>query len=128
CPVPAAREVLAASEDKETAELAENPLIFPDEDGAIAVNSVPTGIVRRATRALTPTAGGPRARGDRPAPPWPGSGRASGPRVGGDRPYGQVFTPNDRMQPSRWRGWFAKLLAGELPGSVDSAAAGIVRA
>ncbi|WP_405488340.1 PotD/PotF family extracellular solute-binding protein [Streptomyces sp. NBC_00096] len=32
CPVPAAREVLAASEDKETAELAENPLIFPDED------------------------------------------------------------------------------------------------
>ncbi|MCJ1679923.1 spermidine/putrescine ABC transporter substrate-binding protein [Streptomyces sp. APSN-46.1] len=32
CPVPAAREVLAASEGKETAELAENPLIFPDED------------------------------------------------------------------------------------------------
>ncbi|NEA69142.1 extracellular solute-binding protein, partial [Streptomyces sp. SID12488] len=32
CPVPAALEVLAASEDKETAELAENPLIFPDED------------------------------------------------------------------------------------------------
>ncbi|MFF4453991.1 PotD/PotF family extracellular solute-binding protein [Streptomyces goshikiensis] len=32
CPVPAAREVLAAAEDKETAELAENPLIFPDED------------------------------------------------------------------------------------------------
>lgn len=32
CPVPAAREVLAASEDKETAELAENPLIFPDDD------------------------------------------------------------------------------------------------
>ncbi|MER5486436.1 spermidine/putrescine ABC transporter substrate-binding protein [Streptomyces sp. NPDC002812] len=32
CPVPAAREVLAASEDRETAELAENPLIFPDED------------------------------------------------------------------------------------------------
>ncbi|WP_328301066.1 spermidine/putrescine ABC transporter substrate-binding protein [Streptomyces sp. NBC_00435] len=32
CPVPAAREVLASSEDKETAELAENPLIFPDED------------------------------------------------------------------------------------------------
>lgn len=30
CPVPAAREVLAASEDRETAELAENPLIFPD--------------------------------------------------------------------------------------------------
>lgn len=32
CPVPAAREVLAASEDKETAELAENPLIFPDDE------------------------------------------------------------------------------------------------
>ncbi|MEV8534216.1 spermidine/putrescine ABC transporter substrate-binding protein [Streptomyces sp. NPDC051211] len=32
CPVPAAREVLAGSEDEETAELAENPLIFPDED------------------------------------------------------------------------------------------------
>ncbi|MFE4264680.1 spermidine/putrescine ABC transporter substrate-binding protein [Streptomyces sp. NPDC056883] len=32
CPVPAAREVLAASDDQETAELAENPLIFPDED------------------------------------------------------------------------------------------------
>ncbi|MFJ3829861.1 spermidine/putrescine ABC transporter substrate-binding protein [Streptomyces sp. NPDC090046] len=32
CPVPAAREVLAASDDRETAELAENPLIFPDED------------------------------------------------------------------------------------------------
>ncbi|MFJ7267725.1 spermidine/putrescine ABC transporter substrate-binding protein [Streptomyces sp. NPDC099050] len=32
CPVPAAREVLAASDDPETAELAENPLIFPDED------------------------------------------------------------------------------------------------
>ncbi|MFE9800236.1 PotD/PotF family extracellular solute-binding protein [Streptomyces goshikiensis] len=32
CPVPAAREVLAAAEDKETAELAGNPLIFPDED------------------------------------------------------------------------------------------------
>ncbi|MBT2446944.1 spermidine/putrescine ABC transporter substrate-binding protein [Streptomyces sp. ISL-43] len=32
CPVPAAREVLAASDDKETAELAENPLIFPDEE------------------------------------------------------------------------------------------------
>lgn len=31
CPVPAAREVLAASSDKETAKLAENPLIFPDE-------------------------------------------------------------------------------------------------
>ncbi|MCJ0872390.1 PotD/PotF family extracellular solute-binding protein [Streptomyces sp. AP-93] len=32
CPVPAARDVLAASDDPETAELAENPLIFPDED------------------------------------------------------------------------------------------------
>ncbi|MFE2284785.1 spermidine/putrescine ABC transporter substrate-binding protein [Streptomyces sp. NPDC059443] len=32
CPVPAAREVLAASDDKETAQLAENPLIFPDDD------------------------------------------------------------------------------------------------
>ncbi|MFJ7774257.1 spermidine/putrescine ABC transporter substrate-binding protein [Streptomyces yangpuensis] len=32
CPVPAAREVLAGSDDKETAELAENPLIFPDDD------------------------------------------------------------------------------------------------
>ncbi|MCB5183312.1 ABC transporter substrate-binding protein [Streptomyces antimicrobicus] len=31
CPVPAAREVLAGSGDKETAALAENPLVFPDE-------------------------------------------------------------------------------------------------
>lgn len=30
CPVPAAREVLASSKDKERAELAEDPLIFPD--------------------------------------------------------------------------------------------------
>ncbi|MGV9565998.1 polyamine ABC transporter substrate-binding protein [Streptomyces sp. NPDC003480] len=30
CPVPAAREVLAASKDKDTAALAANPLIFPD--------------------------------------------------------------------------------------------------
>ncbi|MER6383318.1 extracellular solute-binding protein [Streptomyces sp. NPDC001250] len=30
CPVPAAKEVLAASKDKDTAALAENPLIFPD--------------------------------------------------------------------------------------------------
>ncbi|MEV7245457.1 spermidine/putrescine ABC transporter substrate-binding protein [Streptomyces sp. NPDC093248] len=30
CPVPAAREVLAASRDKDTAALAGNPLIFPD--------------------------------------------------------------------------------------------------
>ena len=30
CPVPAAREVLAAAKDKDTAALAENPLIFPD--------------------------------------------------------------------------------------------------
>ncbi|MFI6880813.1 PotD/PotF family extracellular solute-binding protein [Streptomyces sp. NPDC050400] len=32
CPVPAAREVLASSKDKETAELAEDPLIFPDDE------------------------------------------------------------------------------------------------
>ncbi|MEV0413096.1 spermidine/putrescine ABC transporter substrate-binding protein [Streptomyces sp. NPDC050448] len=32
CPVPAAREVLAGSGDKGTARLAENPLIFPDEE------------------------------------------------------------------------------------------------
>ncbi|MCS0604238.1 extracellular solute-binding protein [Streptomyces sp. LP11] len=30
CPVPAAREVLSASKDKDTAALADNPLIFPD--------------------------------------------------------------------------------------------------
>ncbi|GHH16313.1 polyamine ABC transporter substrate-binding protein [Streptomyces lanatus] len=30
CPVPAARDVLAAAKDKETAALAEDPLIFPD--------------------------------------------------------------------------------------------------
>ncbi|MGW0770251.1 ABC transporter substrate-binding protein [Streptomyces sp. NPDC002676] len=30
CPVPAAKEVLAAAKDKDTAALAENPLIFPD--------------------------------------------------------------------------------------------------
>jgi spermidine/putrescine transport system substrate-binding protein len=30
CPVPAAREVLASARDKETAALAEDPLIFPD--------------------------------------------------------------------------------------------------
>ncbi|MER5544703.1 extracellular solute-binding protein [Streptomyces sp. NPDC002589] len=30
CPVPAAKEVLAASKDKDTAALADNPLIFPD--------------------------------------------------------------------------------------------------
>ncbi|MCH0559626.1 PotD/PotF family extracellular solute-binding protein [Streptomyces sp. MUM 16J] len=30
CPVPAAREVLGAAKDKETAALADNPLIFPD--------------------------------------------------------------------------------------------------
>ncbi|MFF8907829.1 polyamine ABC transporter substrate-binding protein [Streptomyces olivaceoviridis] len=30
CPVPAAREVLAAAKDEETAALADNPLIFPD--------------------------------------------------------------------------------------------------
>ncbi|MEU1310483.1 spermidine/putrescine ABC transporter substrate-binding protein [Streptomyces cinnamoneus] len=32
CPVPAAREVLASSKDKERAELAENPLVFPSAD------------------------------------------------------------------------------------------------
>ncbi|MFG2192588.1 spermidine/putrescine ABC transporter substrate-binding protein [Streptomyces sp. NPDC048639] len=31
CPVPAARDVLASAKDEETAELAEDPLIFPDE-------------------------------------------------------------------------------------------------
>ncbi|MFF5406047.1 spermidine/putrescine ABC transporter substrate-binding protein [Streptomyces misionensis] len=31
CPVPAAKEVLAADPDKDTAALADNPLIFPDE-------------------------------------------------------------------------------------------------
>ncbi|WP_405913492.1 spermidine/putrescine ABC transporter substrate-binding protein [Streptomyces sp. NBC_00963] len=31
CPVPAAREVLASSKDKELADLAEDPLIFPDD-------------------------------------------------------------------------------------------------
>lgn len=30
CPVPAAQDILAASKDKDTAALAENPLIFPD--------------------------------------------------------------------------------------------------
>ncbi|MFB6819622.1 spermidine/putrescine ABC transporter substrate-binding protein [Streptomyces sp. NPDC056347] len=32
CPVPAARDVLASAKDKETAELAEDPLIFPDDE------------------------------------------------------------------------------------------------
>lgn len=31
CPVPAARDVLASSRDAETAALAEDPLIFPDD-------------------------------------------------------------------------------------------------
>ncbi|MFB4421630.1 spermidine/putrescine ABC transporter substrate-binding protein [Streptomyces sp. QL37] len=31
CPVPAARDILASSKDKETAALAEDPLIFPDD-------------------------------------------------------------------------------------------------
>ncbi|MEU0741899.1 spermidine/putrescine ABC transporter substrate-binding protein [Streptomyces sp. NPDC006134] len=31
CPVPAARDVLASAKDEETAALAENPLIFPDD-------------------------------------------------------------------------------------------------
>jgi spermidine/putrescine transport system substrate-binding protein len=30
CPVPAAQDVLAAARDKDTAALADNPLIFPD--------------------------------------------------------------------------------------------------
>jgi spermidine/putrescine transport system substrate-binding protein len=32
CPVPAARDVLASAKDEESAALAENPLIFPDEE------------------------------------------------------------------------------------------------
>ncbi|MCK1822764.1 spermidine/putrescine ABC transporter substrate-binding protein [Streptomyces sp. XM83C] len=32
CPVPAARDVLASSDDEDTAALAENPLIFPDDE------------------------------------------------------------------------------------------------
>jgi spermidine/putrescine transport system substrate-binding protein len=32
CPVPAARDVLASAEDEETAALAENTLIFPDDE------------------------------------------------------------------------------------------------
>ncbi|MEU6588090.1 spermidine/putrescine ABC transporter substrate-binding protein [Streptomyces sp. NPDC046881] len=32
CPVPAARAILAAAEDRDTAALADNPLIFPDAD------------------------------------------------------------------------------------------------
>jgi len=32
CPVPAAQDVLAAAKDKDTAALAENPLIFPDAE------------------------------------------------------------------------------------------------
>ncbi|MEU7723188.1 polyamine ABC transporter substrate-binding protein [Streptomyces tibetensis] len=32
CPVPAARDVLASARDEESAALAENPLIFPDEE------------------------------------------------------------------------------------------------
>ncbi|MEX2983898.1 spermidine/putrescine ABC transporter substrate-binding protein [Streptomyces sp. C36] len=32
CPVPAARDVLASSKDKELAELAANPLVFPSDD------------------------------------------------------------------------------------------------
>ncbi|MYZ13247.1 spermidine/putrescine ABC transporter substrate-binding protein, partial [Streptomyces sp. SID10116] len=31
CPVPAARDILASSKDKELAALAEDPLIFPDD-------------------------------------------------------------------------------------------------
>jgi spermidine/putrescine transport system substrate-binding protein len=32
CPVPAAQDVLASAKDEESAALAENPLIFPDEE------------------------------------------------------------------------------------------------
>jgi spermidine/putrescine transport system substrate-binding protein len=39
CPVPAARDVLAASKDEDTAALAENPLIFPEGEmrGRLAI-------------------------------------------------------------------------------------------
>lgn len=39
CPVPAARDVLASAKDKETAALAENPLVFPDDSmrGRLAI-------------------------------------------------------------------------------------------
>ena len=39
CPVPAARDVLASSKDEETAALAEDPLIFPDDEmrGRLAI-------------------------------------------------------------------------------------------
>ncbi|MFJ3632319.1 spermidine/putrescine ABC transporter substrate-binding protein [Streptomyces sp. NPDC090112] len=50
CPVPAAREVLAGSDDRETAELAENPLVFPDDEmrGRLAVARDITSVERRA--------------------------------------------------------------------------------
>ncbi|MFJ7168744.1 spermidine/putrescine ABC transporter substrate-binding protein [Streptomyces globosus] len=49
CPVPAAREVLAASPDRERAELAENPLVFPDGTmrGRLAVARDVTAAERR---------------------------------------------------------------------------------
>ncbi|MFJ9830841.1 spermidine/putrescine ABC transporter substrate-binding protein [Streptomyces sp. NPDC101169] len=48
CPVPAAREVLAASRDKDTAALAGNPLIFPDSTlrGRLAVARDITSVER----------------------------------------------------------------------------------
>lgn len=54
CPVPAAREVLAASKDADTAALADNPLIFPDDtmrrDLAIARDITSTERVEFAQR------------------------------------------------------------------------------
>ncbi len=48
--MPAAREVLAGSDDRETAELAENPLVFPDDEmrGRLAVARDITSVERRA--------------------------------------------------------------------------------
>ncbi|MEU6311635.1 spermidine/putrescine ABC transporter substrate-binding protein [Streptomyces sp. NPDC047014] len=50
CPVPAAREVLAGSGDRERAELAGNPLVFPDEEmrRRLAVARDITSVERRA--------------------------------------------------------------------------------
>ncbi|WFB07151.1 spermidine/putrescine ABC transporter substrate-binding protein [Streptomyces sp. LX-29] len=49
CPVPAARDILASAKDAETAELAENPLIFPDDAmrGRLAVARDITSAERR---------------------------------------------------------------------------------
>jgi spermidine/putrescine transport system substrate-binding protein len=46
CPVPAARDVLASSDDEETAALAEDPLIFPDaamRDRLAIAKDIPAG-------------------------------------------------------------------------------------